>query len=298
MFPPSSPKQNPNGTIPKTKRIHRSNASWQKDIDLLICILRLRCEPAIPYPQIASYLIDAFTVPILRRSGHNIAAARDIPEGFDIKTATQEWMDKNLPEIFERAENGETEVWKMAREWDGGVVNEMLRISGLDVEGYKLASKGEMDIQIRWRKAGDWRSGSVPWKAEDGALAGFSSAIGSSRIRRGSSDLNRDTLRLLRPQSHPRLFRSGFGDRPRHRTVGSKGPSLFSPPLLIKRNALGSMDFASIISRFSDDPFLHQADEIHSFVEIQVTDILNRSKHHRAGKASWPMTGGWVEMTG
>lgn len=38
----------------------------------------------------------------------------------------------------------------------------MLRAAGLDKKGYMLAEAEEMELQIRWRRDGDWRAGSIP----------------------------------------------------------------------------------------------------------------------------------------
>jgi hypothetical protein len=243
-------------TTLRTKRIHRNDASWKKDIDLLICILRLRCQPLIPYPLIASYLLSAFTIPILRRAGFHISAIRNIPQGFDVVKETAGWMETHLPEIFEGEERVEGKIWKRAKGWDEGSVEEMLRISELDEEGYRVVGREEMELQIEWRRRGDWRAGSVPWEPEE---LRKKSLVDSGALKRGSVDLTKETIRLLRPNSE--IWRPVFGRKERSRTVGSEDTVLFRPPQFVRRDAAESKDFPNVNTGFPDhqaDPFSHQ----------------------------------------
>jgi hypothetical protein len=272
----------------------------KQDIDLLICVLRLRCQPPIPYSAIASYLLDAFTVPILRRAGFNVSSVRDIPKGFDIEKQTAGWMEKNLPEIFAEEEKKKSRAWRRAKKWDGELVRVLLKISELDEVGYEVVGREEMEVQIEWRKTGDWKAGSVPWEGFGGGLK--ESVFGRRVVKRMSADLNRDTIRLLRPESHPEIFRPGFGGREKSRTVGSEDTVLFSPPSLTRRDAVEDRHFPDINPGSLDhpeDPFSHHVDRIESLLKAPTSEILGRNRRHRSSEGSWPLggIGGWLDMT-
>jgi len=67
-----------------------------------------------------------------------------------------------------------SETWKTAKEMDSGVVREILWVTDLfrkggkgmdEDEGYEVVDDDdddEVELQIKWRMAGDWRAGSVP----------------------------------------------------------------------------------------------------------------------------------------
>ena len=38
----------------------------------------------------------------------------------------------------------------------------MLRVTGLGKGEYEVVGRSEMEAQIKWRRQGDWRAGSVP----------------------------------------------------------------------------------------------------------------------------------------
>jgi hypothetical protein len=67
-----------------------------------------------------------------------------------------------LEENFKGAEFRGDQIWYRAKHADSELVGEMLRAAGLDKKGYRLAEGEEMELQIRWRRDGDWRAGSIP----------------------------------------------------------------------------------------------------------------------------------------
>lgn len=71
-------------------------------------------------------------------------------------------MVQCLEENFKGAEFRGDQVWYSAKHVDAELVGEMVRAAGLDKKGYTLAEAEEMKLQIRWRRNGDWRAGSIP----------------------------------------------------------------------------------------------------------------------------------------
>jgi hypothetical protein len=69
-----------------------------------------------------------------------------------------------LEENFKGAEFRGDQVWYSAKHVDAELVGEMVRTAGLDKRGYTLAEAEaeEMKLQVRWRRNGDWRPGSIP----------------------------------------------------------------------------------------------------------------------------------------
>jgi hypothetical protein len=74
----------------------------------------------------------------------------------------REWVERYLEERFEVAERWENESWVRAWGLECAAVDEIVRLMGLDGEGYGVWGEGEMEVQRRWRRSGDWRAGSRP----------------------------------------------------------------------------------------------------------------------------------------
>lgn len=82
------------------------------------------------------------------------------------------WLTQNLEEKFDYAERWGSKTRKTAKEMDSGVVREVLRVTDLfrkggkgmdEGEGYEVVDDDdEVELQIKWRRAGDWRAGSLP----------------------------------------------------------------------------------------------------------------------------------------
>jgi hypothetical protein len=142
----------------KRHKVHKNNNAWKRDILLLTCILRLRVQPSVPYPEIVDLFLRTQPTRMVRLAKVVLKEAASTLVGEEMKG----WLVGYLEEDFKGAEHGEFGTWKKAREMDESVVGEMLRVAGLDSQGYVLAAQEEMNLQIRWRKEGDWRAGSVP----------------------------------------------------------------------------------------------------------------------------------------
>ncbi|KAE8448106.1 hypothetical protein EG329_009871 [Mollisiaceae sp. DMI_Dod_QoI] len=141
-------------------KTHR-NASWKRDTLLLTCILRLRIQPSIPYPSIAELLLS--TLPDIAQGLANKAAPRDLrPTLADDKIALKKWLEGYLEERYKLAEDWGSEPWQLARDFDTGIVIEILRVMGLNEQGFEVMGDKEVDLQIMWRKKGDWKAGSEP----------------------------------------------------------------------------------------------------------------------------------------
>ncbi|KAL5321883.1 hypothetical protein ACEPPN_009846 [Leptodophora sp. 'Broadleaf-Isolate-01'] len=153
--------------MPKHK-VHRNPNAWKKDIQVLTCILRLRSQPPVPYSLIASLLLQTRPSLMVRLS-EKVAPRNATTEEEDMQT----WLEMYLKDVYEKGEVWGSEAWKMAREWDEDSVREMVRSAGLELGGSGGEEEGkeggsvvmdeeELELQIKWKKEGDWRAGSTP----------------------------------------------------------------------------------------------------------------------------------------
>ncbi|KAG4428665.1 hypothetical protein IFR05_015853 [Cadophora sp. M221] len=91
----------------------------------------------------------------------------------------QMWLEMYLRDVYEKGEVWGSEAWKMAREWNGDGVSVVVGSAGLVMGGARAGAGGEevggeeeggfvvmdeeeLELQIRWKKEGDWRAGSIP----------------------------------------------------------------------------------------------------------------------------------------
>ncbi|KAK6584125.1 hypothetical protein PZA11_003855 [Diplocarpon coronariae] len=135
-------------------KTNRKATAWKEDIQIMTCLLRLRCQPAVPYHMIAALLLE--TQP---------SVVEDFaPEEASLENSRREWLEKYLEEIYDGSEKWESEAWKSARSCDETVVRDVLKVTGLDVQESEFAvmEEDELLLQIKWRKEGDWRAGSTP----------------------------------------------------------------------------------------------------------------------------------------
>ncbi|KAH7350833.1 hypothetical protein BKA65DRAFT_593712 [Rhexocercosporidium sp. MPI-PUGE-AT-0058] len=156
--------------MPKHK-VQRSPNAWKKDMQVLTCLLRLRCQPPVPYPLIASLLLrtrPSLMVRLSAKVGPKVAPKDGVKWGKNMQT----WLEMYLKDIYEKGEVWGSEAWKVAREWDGHGVRELVESMGMlgmsgtgDVggeNGFMVIEEEELEVQIKWRKEGDWRAGSTP----------------------------------------------------------------------------------------------------------------------------------------
>ena len=140
-------------------QVHRSSDTWERDITLLACILRLRCQPPVPYEDIADVLLTLLPTPT-RKLAERLAP-HDIQVSFlehGIRTLLTDYLQK----VFENAELLESKPWMVAQAWSRESVGAILSVTRSDLKGHSVIEDDEMGLQIRWRKENDWRAGSTP----------------------------------------------------------------------------------------------------------------------------------------
>ncbi|PBP19029.1 hypothetical protein BUE80_DR010087 [Diplocarpon rosae] len=141
-------------TLTMAKKTKRRAYAWKKDIQVMTCLLRLRCQPPVPYHLIAALLLR--TSPSVPK--------RVVPKEAGLERSSREWLEKYLQEVYDGSEKWESEAWKVARNWNATGVREMLKSAGLDIQGrrFVVMREDELVLQIKWRREGDWRAGSTP----------------------------------------------------------------------------------------------------------------------------------------
>ena len=136
----------------KRRKVHKGTSSWKRDVFLLTCILRLRCSPPTPYSEIA-HIIQQYWP----QHAQKLAA----------KISPETELVAYLESSYEYAEENGNEVWAEARDWKTERVDATLRVVGLAGKGYSVLEGEELELQIKWRREGDWRAGSTPILFED-----------------------------------------------------------------------------------------------------------------------------------
>jgi hypothetical protein len=139
-------------------KIRQDSNVWKRDITLLCCVLRLRCQPVVPYETIADVILDLLPGVPERLAGRVGAWAGFGPPKGRMKL----WLAEYLQQSFEYAEHWNTELWSATQDWAMDIVGEVLRVSQLYEKGFTVADDAEVRLQIKWRKEGNWKAGSTP----------------------------------------------------------------------------------------------------------------------------------------
>src|SRR3979411_1311611 len=125
---------------------------WKRDITLLCCVLRLRCQPCCPlrsYSRCHSILSPDVVDRLAKRVGVHGGLG-------SLKSGMRQWFTEYLQQSFEYAEHWSTELWIATQGWSTDVVGEGLRITELNRLGYGVMDDAEVRLQIKWRKEGSW----------------------------------------------------------------------------------------------------------------------------------------------
>jgi hypothetical protein len=131
---------------------------WKRDITLLCCVLRLRCQPAVPYEAIADVIL-CLLPDVVDRLAKRVWVHGGLGS---FKSGMRQWFTEYLQQSFEYAEHWSTELWIATQGWSTDVVGEVLRITELNRLGYGVMDDAEVRLQIKWRKEGSWKAGSTP----------------------------------------------------------------------------------------------------------------------------------------
>jgi hypothetical protein len=125
------------------KRGPHKNPDYKQNITILACILRLRIQPSVPYPLIAYILLS--TLPDLTKGFLKKVAPKEVQS----EGRVEEWLIHWLEAAFETAEKQQEGAWKQARimKEDGGV-SEVLAITGLNDQGFGVASEEEVNCKF------------------------------------------------------------------------------------------------------------------------------------------------------
>jgi hypothetical protein len=141
--------------MPKTHKPHRTPTAYEREILLLTCLLRLRITPSVPYPLIATILLTTLPKHV-QQLMRNVAPPSLEHERSE--NGTKDWLAGYFEESYRFGEQGDSGPWLAAGEFDGGRVREVLKVVGLEGNGYRVLVDEEARVQVRWRRAGDWRA--------------------------------------------------------------------------------------------------------------------------------------------
>lgn len=153
----------------KIINIHEDPDNWKRDITLLCCVLRLRFQPTVPYTAIADVILELFSY-LVDELGKRVGPINGLePEQGRMKP----WLVEYLQQAFEYTEHWETEPWVVVTQgWSMDMAMQVLKLTQLDRKGFSVVEDDEMRLQIKWRREGSWKAGSIPLgkTASDGVL--------------------------------------------------------------------------------------------------------------------------------
>jgi hypothetical protein len=138
---------------------------FQREVTLLTSILRLHCQPPPSYREIAEPLLKTWPDAV-RKLVQDVVPLETQAEVFALESSTKEWLTGYLQESYDFAEQWDSDPWTTARDKDRSMVEEILRVTGLKEMGYKVMDREEMQLQMKWKKEGDWRYLSTPEPVE------------------------------------------------------------------------------------------------------------------------------------
>ncbi|KUJ11818.1 uncharacterized protein LY89DRAFT_688318 [Mollisia scopiformis] len=141
-------------------KIHR-NAPWKRDTLLLACILRLRVQPSVPYPIIASFLVHGFP-DIIQKLAKKVAPRDLRPKLAEDRDALLGWLESYLEERYNLAEDWCSKPWQAARDWESDAVLDILDALGLEKMEYGVKEEEDMRLLMERRNQADWKAGSEP----------------------------------------------------------------------------------------------------------------------------------------
>lgn len=139
--------------------VYQDPDTWIRDITLLCCVLRLRCQPAVPYNEIADIVLRLWPCPadrLVQKVGPVDRWVTPLGSGM------RPWLAEYLQLSFEHAEQFNTGLWAETQDWAMDMVREVLRITKLGQKGYIVMEDAEVGLQIKWRREGNWKAGSTP----------------------------------------------------------------------------------------------------------------------------------------
>jgi hypothetical protein len=146
----------------------------------LTCIFRLRIQPFVPFSDIADIFLQTLSARLsslpgtwMKRCKHYLSFLgklslvspsefHGVPGMMSGCLFYQLGLVQFLEDNFKGTEFRGDQIWCRAKHVDAELVREMVRAAKLDEKGYTLAEAAEMELQIRWRRNGDWRAGSIP----------------------------------------------------------------------------------------------------------------------------------------
>ncbi|KAF8852150.1 hypothetical protein BDZ45DRAFT_749909 [Acephala macrosclerotiorum] len=208
-------------------KIHRT-PSWKRDTLLLTCILRLRIQPPTPYPLIVSLLF--VNLPEIAHKLATKQSPRDLrPTITQDEQKLMKWLEKYLEERYKLAEDWASATWIQARDWDIGIVKEILEALGLNRIGFVVRGNQDTKLQISWGDKGDWRVGSGQHgKAAERGLMGERSSIQEMMCESPEDDfdvgLQQALFGVWAYAQAPELLDTSVGElqRPWDSTVGTE----------------------------------------------------------------------------
>lgn len=128
--------------------MHQAGYGIEIPLELMTCLLRLRCQPPVPYPMIARILQEV----------HPAATVSYTPESAPWVTSPDpnKRLEAHLEQVYDNLEKRQSETWKAARGFDEAALKVLLRNTELDAK-FGIMGIKELTLQIKWKKDGDCR---------------------------------------------------------------------------------------------------------------------------------------------
>lgn len=142
----------------ETNSINQGSHAWMRDIMLLCCVLRLRCQPSVPFEAIADIILSLWrdVVEALARQIGGPGVSRAVENGI------RSWFIDYLRQSFEHNGQCSTELLGATRAWAVETIQVVLDPTELDTRRYRVMEDSEVHLQLRWKQEGSWKAGSTP----------------------------------------------------------------------------------------------------------------------------------------
>lgn len=137
--------------------LQRSHA-WKRDIMLLCCVLRFRCQPSVPFEAIADIILSLWrdVVEVLARQIGGPGASIAVENGIRL------WLIDYLRQSFEHNGQCSMELLGATRAWAVETIQLVLDLTGLNTQRYRVVEDSEVQLQLRWKQEGSWKADSTP----------------------------------------------------------------------------------------------------------------------------------------
>lgn len=142
----------------ETSSINECSHAWTRDIMLLCYVLRLRCQPSVPFEAIADIILSLWgdVVEALARQIGGPGVSKAVENG------VRPWLIDYLRQSVDNNGQCSTELLGATRAWAVETIQVVLDLTELNTRRYRVMDDSEVQLQLRWKQEGSWKADSTP----------------------------------------------------------------------------------------------------------------------------------------